>query len=98
MKTTTLDKATKIYNQLSHATFSDPFSFIGPFLGEQGALRVWMPGADKVELVIDDQRIELEREDASGFILKQERDLQFSHYLLAVDWDGTEQLIDDPYQ
>ncbi|NVD08575.1 1,4-alpha-glucan branching protein GlgB [Vibrio sp. JPW-9-11-11] len=99
MKTTTLDKATKIYNQLSHATFPDPFSFIGPFIDpKQGALRVWMPGADKVELVIDEERIELEREDASGFILKQQRDLHLTHYLLAVDWNGTEQLIDDPYQ
>ncbi|UPQ89488.1 1,4-alpha-glucan branching protein GlgB [Vibrio sinaloensis] len=99
MKATTLDKATKIYNQLSHATFADPFSFIGPYIDpKQGALRVWMPGADKVELVIDEERIELEREDASGFILKQQRDLHLTHYLLAVDWNGTEQLVDDPYQ
>ncbi|MFM2587593.1 1,4-alpha-glucan branching protein GlgB [Vibrio sp. TBV020] len=99
MKTKTLDKATKTYNQLSHAAFADPFSFIGPFIDPtQGALRVWMPGADSVALVIEDERIELEREDASGFILKQEKDLHLTHYLLAVNWDGNEVLVDDPYQ
>jgi len=99
LKTKTLDKATKTYNQLSHAAFADPFSFIGPFIDPtQGALRVWMPGADSVALVIEDERIELEREDASGFILKQEKDLHLTHYLLAVNWDGNEVLVDDPYQ
>ncbi|WP_394143674.1 1,4-alpha-glucan branching protein GlgB [Vibrio atypicus] len=100
MKTATLDKKTQAYNQLSHAAFVDPFSFLGPFLDpEDGALRVWMPGADSVELVIEgEERIQLEREDASGFVLKQERDLHFTHYQLAVNWEGTEQLVDDPYQ
>jgi len=99
LKTKTLDKATQTYNQLSHASFADPFSFIGPFIDpKQGALRVWMPGAESVELVIDDERIELEREDASGFILKQGQDLHLTYYLLAVNWGDTEQLVDDPYQ
>ncbi|RTZ17949.1 1,4-alpha-glucan branching protein GlgB [Vibrio aquaticus] len=99
MKTKTLDKATKAYNRLSHASCADPFSFIGPFIEpKQGSLRVWMPGADSVALVLDDERIELEREDASGFILKQQKDLHLTHYLLAVNWGGDEQLIDDPYQ
>ncbi|ANW26761.1 1,4-alpha-glucan branching enzyme [Vibrio coralliilyticus] len=100
MKAATLDKKTRVYNQLSHASYADPFSFIGPFLDpEHGALRVWMPGADKVELVIEgEERLELEREDASGFILQQQRDLKFTHYQLAVHWAGEEQLIDDPYQ
>ncbi len=58
-----------------------------------------MPGADRVELVIaGEPRIELEREDASGFVLRGERDLRFTHYQLAVDWAGNEQLVDDPYQ
>ncbi|MCK6264399.1 1,4-alpha-glucan branching protein GlgB [Vibrio sp. ZSDE26] len=100
MKQTGLNKITQAYTQLSHAAFADPFSFIGPYLSaEQGALRVWMPDADSVELVIEgEERIELEREDSSGFVLKQSRDLRFTHYKLAVNWAGTEQLIDDPYQ
>ncbi|MFN3015802.1 1,4-alpha-glucan branching protein GlgB [Vibrio coralliilyticus] len=100
MKAATLDKKTRVYNQLSHASYADPFSFIGPFLDpEHGALRVWMPGADKVELVIEgEERVELVREDASGFVMQQQRDLKFTHYQLAVHWGGEEQLIDDPYQ
>ncbi|MFA0520879.1 1,4-alpha-glucan branching enzyme, partial [Vibrio sp. 10N.222.55.E8] len=65
----------------------------------QGALRVWIPGANKVELIIGKEpRVELVREGESGFILKQERDLRYTHYKLAVDWSGVEQIIDDPYQ
>ncbi len=100
MKTAILDKKTQAYNQLSHATFVDPFSFLGPFLdSDQGSLRVWMPGADTVSLLIDgEERIELEREDASGFVLPEKRDLHFTHYQLAVKWGETEQVLDDPYQ
>ncbi|MDN3612220.1 1,4-alpha-glucan branching protein GlgB [Vibrio ostreicida] len=100
MKVTTRDKKATQYQKLEHASFSDPFSFIGPFINaKEGALRVWMPGADKVELVIEGEvRIALEREQDSGFILKQARDLTSIHYQLAVNWAGTEQLIDDPYQ
>ncbi|OEF05375.1 1,4-alpha-glucan branching protein GlgB [Vibrio genomosp. F10] len=100
MKQTGLNKITQVYTQLSQAAFADPFSFIGPYLPEkQGALRVWMPDADGVELVIEgEERIPLTREDSSGFVLKQSRDLRFTHYKLAVNWSGTEQLIDDPYQ
>lgn len=100
MKTKKLSKLKQAYSQLSHASFTDPFSFLGPYLApDQGALRVWMPGAEKVELVVENQpRILLEREDESGFILKSDIDLRFTHYQLAVDWAGAEQLIDDPYQ
>ncbi|WP_295892151.1 1,4-alpha-glucan branching protein GlgB [uncultured Vibrio sp.] len=100
MKQTGLKKITQAYTQLSHAAFADPFSFIGPYLpAEQGALRVWMPDADGVELIIEGQeRIRLEREDASGFVLDEAIDLRFTHYKLAVNWSGTEQIIDDPYQ
>ena len=100
MELSSISKQKQIYTQLSQACFTDPFAFLGPYLpSEQGALRVWIPGADKVELIVGKEpRIELEREDESGFILKQERDLRFTHYKLAVDWAGVEQIIDDPYQ
>ncbi|MGX1926429.1 1,4-alpha-glucan branching protein GlgB [Vibrio sp. NH-7] len=100
MKTAILDKKTQAYNQLSHATFVDPFSFLGPYLdADDGAIRVWMPGADSVSLLIDgEDPIELTREDASGFILADKRDLHFTHYQLAVQWGETEQIVDDPYQ
>lgn len=88
------------YQQLSSAAFADPFAFLGPFIPpQQGSLRVWMPGANKVELLIEGEaRIELQRELDSGFVLNAERDLRFTHYQLAIDWDGVEQIIDDPYQ
>lgn len=88
------------YQQLLHAACADPFAFLGPYLPqEQGALRVWLPNADKVELLLEGQpRIALERDEFDGFILKSDHDLRFTHYQLAVDWAGTEQIIDDPYQ
>lgn len=100
LKITTISKQEQAYSQLSQASFADPFSFLGPFISpEDGALRVWIPGANKVELVIDKEpRIELERDQESGFILKSKRDLRFTHYQLAIDWSGTEQILDDPYQ
>jgi len=93
-------KSTQAYTQLSQAAFADPFSFLGPFIQDEGVfLRVWMPGADNVQLVLENnQRVALEREDASGFILTEKHDLRFTHYRLAVDWAGTEQILDDPYQ
>ncbi|TCN78783.1 1,4-alpha-glucan branching enzyme [Vibrio crassostreae] len=100
MELSSISKQKQIYTQLSQACFTDPFAFLGPYLpSDQGALRVWIPGADKVELIVGKEpRIELSREGESGFILKQERDLRFTHYKLAVDWAGVEQIIDDPYQ
>ncbi|WP_428775960.1 1,4-alpha-glucan branching protein GlgB [Vibrio sp.] len=100
MKKRTKDKKAAAFNQLSQAAYADPFSLLGPFIpNEEGYLRVWMPGADGVELLMDDgQRMSLEREGESGFVLKQPIDLRDCHYQLAVDWSGTEQIVDDPYQ
>ncbi|WP_252025649.1 1,4-alpha-glucan branching protein GlgB [Vibrio sp. SCSIO 43136] len=96
-KTTTPKNA---FAQLSQAAFADPFSFLGPFCQEEGkSLRVWMPGADDVQLVLENnQRKALEKTEDGGFILYGDDDLRFTHYKLAVNWAGTEQIIDDPYQ
>lgn len=101
MKQIKISKENKAYNQLAQVTLADPFSFLGPYHNkEEGvALRVWMPGADKVELLVGDEpRVELEKEHEGGFVLKDDRDLSFTHYKLAVDWAGVEQIVDDPYQ
>ncbi|EGU39862.1 1,4-alpha-glucan branching protein GlgB [Vibrio scophthalmi] len=100
MNTKTVDKITQAYQQLSQASMADPFAFLGPYLPlSEGSLRVWMPGANNVALLIDGEpRVDLIREDDSGFVLTQSRDLRFTHYQLAVDWNGAEQIIDDPYQ
>ncbi|OBT13652.1 1,4-alpha-glucan branching enzyme [Vibrio sp. UCD-FRSSP16_10] len=93
------DKNKLAYQQLSQAACTAPFSLLGPFVREQGRnLTVWMPGAHKVEVLFDDKRIELERDEMDAFILTQDYDLSFKHYKLAVDWGETEQIIDDPYQ
>ncbi|MGL6261948.1 1,4-alpha-glucan branching protein GlgB [Vibrio sp. WXL210] len=91
---------TLAYTQLENAAYADPFAFIGPFLtAEQGSLRVWMPGADNIQVVLDDgSRLAMVREEASGFVLEHPFDLHLQHYQLAVDWQGNEQIIDDPYQ
>lgn len=100
MKKTEISKETQTFDQLSKAAFADPFSFLGPYhYADNIPLRVWIPGASKVELVVGDEpRVELERTNGDGFILKQQKDLRFTHYKLAVDWNGTEQIVDDPYQ
>ncbi|MGR5091702.1 1,4-alpha-glucan branching protein GlgB [Vibrio maritimus] len=95
-----LKRQQKAYDLLSSASFADPFSFLGPYLqDETNALRVWMPGADAVAVVLEDgTRMPMVRDQASGFVLESDLDLRFTHYQLAVDWNGTEQLLDDPYQ
>ncbi|USD63134.1 1,4-alpha-glucan branching protein GlgB [Vibrio sp. SCSIO 43140] len=95
-----LKRQQKAYDLLSSASFADPFSFLGPYLqDETHALRVWMPGADAVAVVLEDgTRMPMVRDQASGFVLESDLDLRFTHYQLAVDWNGTEQLLDDPYQ
>lgn len=95
-----LKKLKQAYDRLSSASFADPFSFLGPYLQEEGiALRVWMPGADGVAVELaSGERLPMVRDEASGFVLKSDLDLRFTHYQLAVDWNGTEQMLDDPYQ
>ncbi|MGF1772647.1 1,4-alpha-glucan branching protein GlgB [Vibrio wakamikoensis] len=95
-----LKRQQQAYDRLSSASFADPFSFLGPYLqDETHALRVWMPGADAAAVVLKDgTRMPMVRDKASGFILESDLDLRFTHYQLAVDWNGTEQMLDDPYQ
>ncbi|MGF1759295.1 1,4-alpha-glucan branching protein GlgB [Photobacterium sagamiensis] len=90
----------KEYGQLERAAFSDPFSFLGPqYNSEEISLRVWMPGAEKVEVEIEcGERFSMERESTSGFILKGETDLTTANYQLHVCWPNGQQSINDPYQ
>ncbi|MCW8347911.1 1,4-alpha-glucan branching protein GlgB [Vibrio sp. ZSDZ65] len=100
MNKTRLKRQDQAYERLSNAAFADPFSFLGPYLQDDGiALRTWIPGADNVAVVLaSGERLPLVREAASGFVLESDLDLRYTHYQLAVDWSGTEQVIDDPYQ
>ncbi|WP_339386806.1 1,4-alpha-glucan branching protein GlgB [Vibrio caribbeanicus] len=93
------DKDVRAYQQLSTGSFSDPFSFLGPAIDkDQGILRVWVPGAESVYLLVEQERVELEHESYSGFILKQYAPLNEQYYRLAADFSGSEQILDDPYQ
>ncbi len=95
----TKTKVSKIHDQLSRASFSDPFAFLGPFLDSEHILRVWMPGAKGVSVLIDDYApLPMTREGDSAFVLAEGPDLTLTHYRLLVDWGETEQEIDDPYQ
>ncbi len=100
MKTIVKDKKTQVYDQLSQAAYSDPFAFLGPYIKDADvALRVWMPGANYVKLLVEGEpALDLKREGDSGFVLPGNRNLHFTHYKLLVGWPGSEQIIDDPYQ
>ncbi|SHO54562.1 1,4-alpha-glucan branching protein GlgB [Vibrio quintilis] len=93
-------KKQQIYHKLEHASFADPFSFLGPYISPvQGVLRVWMPDAVQVTLLLDDHsQFELTPEDDGGFILQEDLDLKFTHYRLHIRWESGDQIVDDPYQ
>ncbi|MGF1726161.1 1,4-alpha-glucan branching protein GlgB [Photobacterium nomapromontoriensis] len=86
--------------QLERAAYSDPFSFLGPQYQSDGvALRVYMPGADTVDVLIENgERFSLTREAESGFILESNIDFTTALYQLVVGWPNGEQIIIDPYQ
>lgn len=99
--TKNLSKNNQTYEALNRATFADPFSFLGPYISpEQGVVRGWAPGATGMDVLLDDgRRLPMLAEgELGGFILHEDMDLRFAHYRFAVDWDGVEQVVDDPYQ
>ncbi len=93
-------KNNPITQQLEQASYADPFAYLGPFISDgKGSLRVWMPEASHVALLLEDgARIPLQQQHKSEFLLQEQIDLSNVHYRLAIDWNGTEQIIDDPYQ
>lgn len=97
-------KEKDVYMQLNRAAFCDPFSFLGPqYQSQDIALRVWLPDATNVKVRISaDLEYPLSPEphsrNSGGFFLSSPIDLTDKHYQLVVDWSGTEQVIDDPYQ
>ncbi|MDD9156265.1 1,4-alpha-glucan branching protein GlgB [Aliivibrio sp. S4TY2] len=89
--------------QLERAAFSDPFSFLGPqYQSTDIALRVWLPGATSVSARLSSNQknyiLHTEPSQEGMFILNEPLDLTDQHYQLVVNWDGIEQVIDDPYQ
>lgn len=93
-------KVSQSYLQLERAAFFDPFSFLGPqYHSDNIRLRVWMPGADSIEVQTDSgDRFPLIAEAAGGFVLTGSIDLTEQHYRLIIQWPDAEQILDDPYQ
>jgi 1,4-alpha-glucan branching enzyme len=99
--TTKLSKLHQAYQKIKQVSHAEPFGFLGPYLSPvEGVLRTWQPGATGVDVLLDDgTRYPMQIEDPEGgFILQADLDLRFSHYQLAINWSGVEQVIDDPYQ
>ncbi|MGE8497495.1 MAG: 1,4-alpha-glucan branching protein GlgB [Pseudomonas sp.] len=85
--------------RLRRAEDGDPFSFLGPHPQADGStlVRVWMPGADGVELLAADGQSlgSMPCTDPDGlFELAMQ---QPQRYRLRIDWAGAVQEIEDPY-
>ncbi|RXJ74499.1 1,4-alpha-glucan branching enzyme [Veronia nyctiphanis] len=94
-----------VYAQLESAAFSDPFAFLGPQYRsntekEPTSLRVWLPGAHDVSVVLaDGKSLPLQRDgDSAGFTLASSRDLTGELYQLMINWGESQQTLFDPYQ
>src|SRR5438477_3377586 len=83
---------------------SDPFRVLGPHrVGNDLEIRVFRPDARKIDIILnqDSKRpITSERNESDGFfcatVAGASRDLDY--HLQIIRWDGSEELIRDPYQ
>ncbi|MDH4612506.1 1,4-alpha-glucan branching protein GlgB [Pseudomonas sp. BN102] len=85
--------------RLRRAEEGDPFAYLGPQRqGEDTLVRVWLPGAEAVELLAADSGESLgamARTDAEGLF-----ELQLAEcpaYRLRIRWPGGQQETEDPY-
>ena len=85
-------------------THSDPFRVLGPHgVGDDLEIRVFRPDARKIEIVLDrdpEEPIAAQKVQQDGFfcatVSGATRDLPY--HLRVTAWDGSEQLLRDPYQ
>lgn len=85
---------------LTKAEHPDPFSILGPHADGKGGqyIRAFLPGAVSVNVLACDGGEVLGSLDAcatSGLFVGHFPDMQ--GYLLQVNWDGSEQVSEDPY-
>ncbi|AVO55572.1 1,4-alpha-glucan branching protein GlgB [Ectopseudomonas mendocina] len=84
--------------RLRRAEEGDPFGFLGPHAHGDGVLiRVWLPGADAVDLLTDDGESlgAMQLSDPDGlFELRLARP---QRYRLRIHWPGGVQECEDPY-
>jgi 1,4-alpha-glucan branching enzyme len=84
--------------RLQRAEDGDPFSFLGPHAqGDETLVRVWLPGADAVELLASDGSPmgRMHCSDPQGLFELQLPQAQ--RYRLRIHWPGSVQEMDDPY-
>src|SRR5207249_4172854 len=83
---------------------SDPFRVLGPHrVGDDLEIRVFRPGARKIEIVLDrdpEEPISAQKVQQDGFfcatVLGATRDLPY--HLRVTAWEGSQDLTRDPYQ
>src|SRR5436305_2098532 len=92
-------------NSFLSATHADPFRVLGPHrLGDDLAVRVFRPDAQKVEVIVDGSStngtIEAEKIHRDGFfcasVPSATRDLKY--HLRLTNWEGTQWEAGDPYR
>ncbi|MDP3366955.1 MAG: 1,4-alpha-glucan branching protein GlgB [Pseudomonas sp.] len=84
--------------RLQCAEDGDPFSFLGPHAqGDETLVRVWLPGADAVELLASDGSPmgRMHCSDPQGLFELQLPQAQ--RYRLRIHWPGSVQEMEDPY-
>ena len=84
--------------RLQRAEDGDPFSFLGPHAqGDETLVRVWLPGADAVELLASDGSPmgRMHCSDPQGLFELQLPQAQ--PYRLRIHWPGSVQETEDPY-
>jgi 1,4-alpha-glucan branching enzyme len=84
--------------RLQCAEDGDPFSFLGPHAqGDETLVRVWLPGADAVELLASDGSPmgRMHCSDPQGLFELQLPQAQ--RYRLRIHWPGSVQETEDPY-
>src|SRR3982075_3106599 len=90
-------------NSFLSATHSDPFRILGPHrLGDDLAIRVFRPDAQKIDIVLDrlsNGQVPAEKIHTDGFFCARvpgaTRDLDY--HLRLTGWDGSEWVARDPY-
>jgi 1,4-alpha-glucan branching enzyme len=91
-------------NSFLSATHGDPFRVLGPHrLGDELAIRVFRPDAQKVEIVLNGQssngKIEAEKIHRDGFFCATvpAAARESGYRLRFTNWDGSERETTDPY-
>jgi 1,4-alpha-glucan branching enzyme len=91
-------------NSFLSATHSDPFRILGPHrLGDDLAIRVFRPDAQKIDIVLDRKsngQVPAEKIHTDGFFCARvpnaTRDVDY--HLRLTGWDGSEHVTRDPYR